>query len=53
MLRTSGVPESSIRYYENHEIDDWYKLLASLCILTNDAINIEHTIQERRTINSA
>ena len=53
MLRTSGVNETSIRFYENSEINDWYKLLSSLCILTNDDINIQHTIQERQALNDA
>ena len=46
MLRNSNVAESDIRYYANGEINDWPKLLSTLCILTNEDIDVRKTIEE-------
>ena len=45
MLRTAGMTEKGFRYHANTQVTSWAKLLAVLCILTNEDINIRNTIE--------
>ena len=45
MLRASGMEEHTLRYYANSELDSWPKLLATLCILSNESIGFKATVE--------
>ena len=45
MLRNSGLEEPDFRYYANTELDSWPKLLATLAILSNEALDIRTTLE--------
>ena len=41
MLRKAGMPEKDMRYYSTTHMNSWVRLLSSLCILTNEAIDVK------------
>ena len=46
MLRKSGMDdERDFRYYANSELTSWPRLLATLCILANEEVNVRATIE--------
>ena len=46
MLRNAGMTETDFRYYANTEMNSWPKLLATLSLLTNEAIDVKATLEQ-------
>ena len=53
MLRNADMAEDDVRYYANSELTTWPRLLATLCILTNEEIHVRAELERHNEAQSA
>ena len=53
MLRKSGMDELDFRYYANSELTSWPRLLATLCILATEEVNVRAEIERHNETQSS